>query len=307
MKIALLKIIGVGLFIWVLSKIDRTELVLYLVDANWLLLGVALCFQFLIYCVKTLRWHLFVRSAEVQTSLLESWKLLNIGVFLANITPGKLGEFGKSAYLMTAGIPKAHAIGLIILDRLMDIFVILLIAIASVGILFGWVWSLAALALASLLLPLVSWVLITSITARNTLEFVGLQRFIPSFTTLTLALTLTFISWSIYFVWAILIARSVGIETPIHILVSAFTLTGILSLLPIAPSGLGTRDVALLTFLAPYGIESANTIALSMLMLASILLSCTLGGWYALHDKKLRTSLHEKRQLDTTGRRQTLG
>lgn len=307
MKTTLLKIIGVALFIWVLSKIDLAELAQYITSANWPLLGVSFFVQYLIYAVKTVRWHIFVRSTEVQTSVWESWKLFNIGIFFANITPGKLGEFGKSAYLITAGVPKAHAVGLIILDRLMDIMVILVIAIVSIGILFGWVWSLAGLACASLLLPIISWIIISSITARNTLDFFGLKRFVPSILTLALTLALTLISWSIYFVWAILLARSIGIDTSIHVLIAAFTLTGILSLLPIAPSGLGTRDLALLTLLAPYGVEAANTVALAMLMFISILLSSTLGGWYALRDTKLRTSLHEKRQLDTTGSSSTLG
>ena len=56
-------------------------------------------------------------------------------------------------------------------------------------------------------------------------------------------------------------------------------------MLPIAPSGLGTRDVALLTLLAPFGVQPEEAVALAMLMFASIVLSCPLGGYYWLTAK----------------------
>lgn len=283
-KMTWLKIIGVMLFIWVLAQIDREELLRHIINADWVLLISSFFIQYFIYAAKATRWHFLVRSTGVPTSLSQSWRMFNIGIWLANITPGKLGELGKSGYLIIAGLPKVQAISLVIMDRLFDTAVILLIAIVSVGLLFGWPWSLALLALASLTLPLLSWLLFTSVKLRQLLETVGLQNLLPTLRTCNMALLATFVGWLIYFVWAVLLARSVGIEVPAHILIAVFTLTGILSLMPIAPTGLGTRDLALLTLLAPYGVDSSKTVALSMLMLVSILLSCSLGGWYALRD-----------------------
>ena len=71
-----------------------------------------------------------------------------------------------------------------------------------------------------------------------------------------------------------------GIDLPAPVLIAAFTVAGILSLLPIAPAGLGTRDAALLAILLPYGISTHQIVSLSILMFMSILLGSMIGAWY---------------------------
>ena len=290
MKLKLLKIIGVAAFIWVLTTINRAELLEYMGETHIIVFSGAFFLQYGIYAMKALRWHMFVRSAGIQTSYKQSWNLYNIGVFLANITPGKLGEFGKSAYLTQAGLPKAQAIGIVLLDRCMDVLVIFFLAIASAGILFGWMWFAVGLLIALFCTPLLVWGISSSIVARNTLAMFGLQTFIPSIKNLLVALCITILAWAVYFAWATLVALSVGITVPVHILIAAFTITGILSLLPIAPSGLGTRDIALLHLLAPFGVIAPQAVALSLLMFVSIILSGILGLWYWLHTKTTQQS-----------------
>jgi glycosyltransferase 2 family protein len=278
-----MKLIGIGIFLWILLQIDRTELLETIGSTNGSLFITSFALLYLLYVMKTLRWHLFVRSAGIDASFSESWKLFHIGFFLSTITPGKIGEFGKSIYLVKSGMPKTQAIGIVILDRLCDIAVILLLTIAAIGILFGWPYAVLLLAIELLCCPIIIWILSTSFTLRTLLHTFGYQTFIPSLRTLTLTLTLTLLGWILYFTWAMLIARSIGIETPLHVLMSAFTLTGIVSLLPIAPSGLGTRDITLLTLLAPYGVAAPQIVSLSFLMFVSILLSSVVGMryWYS--------------------------
>jgi uncharacterized protein (TIRG00374 family) len=85
---------------------------------------------------------------------------------------------------------------------------------------------------------------------------------------------------------AVLVARSLGIDTPIYILVAAFTVTGIVSLIPIAPAGLGTRDAALMWLLSGYGVEAHQAIALSFIMFVCLILSNMLGMTYFLSNKR---------------------
>ena len=94
-------------------------------------------------------------------------------------------------------------------------------------------------------------------------------------TTLTTFLHLVF-----YLTWAILVARSIGIDIPLISLSAIFMIAGTIAVLPVAPSGLGTRDAALVTMLASYGISTEQAVALAFLMFISIILSGSLGAWY---------------------------
>ena len=84
----------------------------------------------------------------------------------------------------------------------------------------------------------------------------------------------------VYFELLIIVATAIGIQLPWMVLIAALTLTGILSLVPIAPSGLGTRDAALLLFLTPYGITAEQAVSLALVMFASIIVSGIPGGIY---------------------------
>lgn len=161
----------------------------------------------------------------------------------------------------------AASVMLVIIDRLIDIFAIAIIAIPSIGILFGVHWSM--IILTCLVLGLIP---VRFIWRRIPFSIEGKM--------IALSFLATTVSWALYFLWAILIAYSVDIHLPIHILIAVFTITGILSLVPIAPAGLGTRDAALIAFLLPYGIAPEQAISLAFFMFISMIFNSITGGYY---------------------------
>jgi len=273
-----LRIIGIALFIWIVMGIDHQQLILTIKQAHIPFLILALFLQLLVYTAKTLRWHTMVRSTGIQPTFLDSWRLYNIGVFLATITPAKLGEFGKAAYLKKEGLSPVIGIVLVIADRLADVIVISLLSIVGVGILFGMTWSLIAILLV-VLLCLITLLIWSRMSGEYKLLIkMTIFTLMPEKKTISMALFYTVLSWIFYFGWAIYIAYSIDITVNIPVLISVFTITGILSLLPIAPAGLGTRDAALLTLLASYGVISSQAVALALLMFCSILIMGIPGG-----------------------------
>lgn len=274
--INLLKLIGIALFVWIVSRIDRASLMDYIIQSDKNLLGTSFGIIFVLYFVKTVRWHFLVRSAGQKNSLHESWKIFNIGVFLGMVTPAKLGELGRAAFLAKKGMKLPIAFAISILDRIADVIVIALLGVAAVAILFGV--PLFKIALVSgIIFTLIGFVLLQKIALPKWVN--DLQK-LATLQSIVIILMLTLIGWSFYFLWALLLATSIGITIEPLILVATFTATGIVSMLPIAPSGLGTRDAALLTLLAPYGIEPSQAVALALFMFVSIVLSSVLGGIY---------------------------
>lgn len=263
-----LKLFGILLFVLIVSRIDRSVLFVHLQKTNLPILIAAFPVLLLMYVCKTARWRAIVRALGVRSTLRDSWEIYNIGIFLGVMTPGKIGELGRAAYLKTAGMSNARAIGAAIFDRGMDIVMIGLLAIGALGILFGPRWT--GLGMVAVLFVLVLIRRYSSLLPR------------VSRTCVYPVILWTICSWSLYFTWALLVARATGIDIPATVIIAAFTLTGIIVLIPIAPSGLGTRDAALITLLAPYHIATEQAVALAFLMFISIVLSSTIGGYYYL-------------------------
>ncbi len=270
-----LKLIGVLLFVWIVANIDARALITEITQADTGMLALSFPLVFLIYFFRTQRWKELVHVGGIAMPFKKHWEIMNVGIFLACILPGKVGEMGKAAYLKAKGMRMATAVIITILDRAIDTAFVGLIAAVGAGLLFGWQWTLVAAA-GILIAVMVAFLF------RDRLK--SAATYLPPRLILPVIIWTGF-AWTIHFVWAIMLARAVGIDTAIPVLIAVLTFTGMLSLLPIAPSGLGTRDAALILLLAPYGVPAEQAVALAFLMFVSIILSGLLGGYYFMRGK----------------------
>ncbi|OGJ56329.1 hypothetical protein A3D88_01565 [Candidatus Peribacteria bacterium RIFCSPHIGHO2_02_FULL_52_16] len=283
----LLRVFGVLVFIWILLRIDRLALFQIITRANLLLIVLALGSTFLSYGCKAMRWHLLQHAAGLKPDLRASWRTYMIGIFLSVVTPGKVGDLGRAAYLKHAGASLSVALAITFADRILDIATIATLAALSVW----WLWGVQAGLIAGssflgiLLVGYIAW--------RHGSHIV--RRLVPqlSFPTVdTKSLSLLFVStvcgWVLYFVWAILLAYAIGIMLPVATLIAIITIAGIVALIPISPSGFGTRDAALITLLAPYNIPSEGAVALAFLMFSTIVISALPGLWEWLRNPARR-------------------
>ncbi len=283
----LLKIGGVVLFIWILSRIDRSALLLHLRNAEPIGIAASFLGLFLMYTLKAARWHVLVRTTGLTPSWMDSWHLFNIGIFLGAITPASMGEMGRAAYLRRMGLHTGTALAIPFIDRIADVIIMGAVGVWGVWLLFGWQWSLLAASAGMIVLAtiLFLWQRATGLRAKEWLAFIGILSQ-PS--SLMSIFFWTVLSWIAYFGWTFLLAGSIDINVSPPVLMAALTLTGILVFIPIAPSGLGTREAALITFLTPYGVPSTQTVTLSLLMFTSIILSVLPGALYWLRNRQLQ-------------------
>ncbi len=280
----LLKLIGIALFIGIITRLDRNNIALYVLKGNIILLLTAQCTLFGVLGIKSLRWHTLAEAAGAKRQKNVSWREFMIGVFLSTFTPAKLGDFGKVAYLKSGGVGAKTAALLVIIERMADIIVLVPLAIVGAGILaqnqgviIGTLGLIGVIALVSLL-------------SRFWKTFAAALRYCLGHHALSSVLLTTMGGWALHFLWAIVIARSLGIVTSIPVLVAALTGASFLNALPIAPSGLGTREAALLTLLAPYNIEPEHIVALALLMFVQLLIAAIPGGYYWIHTKTPKTA-----------------
>ncbi|MBU0976036.1 flippase-like domain-containing protein [Patescibacteria group bacterium] len=276
----LMRLIGIVIFIWILSRISFSHLGTVLSQVNIPLLLLSFAIIFVIYFIKMLRWHYLVKQTELSPSLKESWYIYNIGIFLASITPAKLGEIGRASYLVKAGLNKKTSIGIVIVDRIADVIITSFLLIIACVFIFGWLITTIVLMFLSALIASLFILEKKKQFVKNIKSSMPFFKKILKFDTATYVLLLTIVNWIVYYMWAILVARSVGIEVSSGILVLVFTIAGTIAVLPIAPSGLGTRDIALITLLTPYGVPMEQIVILALLMFTTPFISSILGLWY---------------------------
>lgn len=150
-RLLFVSLLGLAVFVALLAWGDFRGVAGALAGFSWGLLPIALGLVLFNYSVRFLKWQYFlhvigVRDLPVRSSLL---------VFLAGlgmtITPGKVGEWLKSYFLLTRhGIPVAQTAPIVLAERLTDGFGLILLA--SAGLLLvreGWL-LLAVLAVMGL-------------------------------------------------------------------------------------------------------------------------------------------------------------
>ena len=100
---------------------------------SWAAVGVLLAVSLVNYVARALRWHLFVRTIGLETSLSTSFQHF-IGGFAMSVTPGRLGELIRMRWLRRhTGQPFERTAPLLLVDRAMDLGAMALLLALAVG------------------------------------------------------------------------------------------------------------------------------------------------------------------------------
>lgn len=276
----LLKCIGIVLFIGILLHVDLTNVAAYYLQADVSLLVLGLAVLLGALGAKALRWHILATAAGARHGKEDSWREFMIGVFLSTFTPAKLGDFGKVAYLKKEGVGTKTGALLVVMERVADIVILLPFAALSAVILA----QKQGLIIGSLVTA--GMLLCTALVAQYWSKFRAAILYCIRHHALLNVLLTTFAGWMLHYLWVICLAQALEITVSIPILIAAMTTATMLNALPISPSGLGTREAALLAVLLPYGVDAERIVALSTMMLLQLIILAVIGGWYWIRDVK---------------------
>jgi uncharacterized protein (TIRG00374 family) len=291
--IKILSLIGIALFIVILSRINLGALADILSHTSIFFLILALMVNCIAIILKAQKWKIIVNSIKPDFSLTESIKAFFVGFAFSTVTPAKLGDFVKILYINDDRCGLGKCISSVVIDRLIDI--ILLFSIAFIGILgFSVFYHIEILSISTILLiiagiaaglyivlhrPLLSILLrpFFSIFVPGHLKdkislyyddfFRGLFTFSRDHARFFSSVAVGIISWIPPFIYGYLLALSIGIDTGVLFFVLIIPVLSLLDLLPISISGIGTRDVALIFLFGLKGISPEQAVAFSLLYL----------------------------------------
>ena len=271
----------VAVVIWsgperVWSELSRADLP-YVLGAIALAIPLAL--------IKGLRWQLLLRRGVIGFG--ESTGMYAMGMSMAAVTPGHLGDFVKVATLMKRGMAMGSAIAYNVVDRLLD--VIALLAVGYLGTI--WVGNRLAGDFAGVHVSLiaVAAALAVGVALRRVIVGFLMERLVPRrhreavraslrevvsglrqtrLPTVALIVGLTAGFWMVQFWAGWLCARALGMDVPFWYLSACIAVATVASFVPITVAGAGTRDAVFIVLLGQIGFGEAQVVALSGLVLA---------------------------------------
>lgn len=260
----LLRLLGIALFVYILSSVDLDALWQHLgkVSRDFLLLGIL--FQVVLLFLKAIRWHVLNNGSTQRQDIFRSFGEFFESYAYGVITPGRLGELVKAGHareknkVMETGIRVA-------VERGFDLGIFVMIAGAALYFIFeekaaGIIALLTFLAGFGVFLLAI--VLMRSASATRVIEKIANR--IPF---LKLQLSLNFRRrkghirfWVIllslasnlsYFISCYFLAQGLSFEQSFMYISGAVAMAGLLNMLPVTVMGLGTREGVFLLLFKP--------------------------------------------------------
>lgn len=307
----MLRLVGILLFIIILSNIDLGKSLRLLRDTDLSVFFLAALLLIPLYLLRVLRWNFLLRSQGVDYPIISTLLVVLSSNFIGFTTPGRVGELAKVFYLRNdLGIPYSSVLPTVLLDRLFDVYTLLAFGV------FGFIrYSLldklgyvsVLLLLIVMIFPLfVLWDKISHRIFSTVLRMSFLKKhrsrvlaFLDDFydgirlllnVKLTVGFLLTVGAYLVLFYLCDLLAASAGIELDLLTVVFFVSVANILSYMPISISGIGTRDASFIFLFAQIGKSMEEAVVFSTLILICFYIMGGLAGFICFTIKPVQIS-----------------
>jgi uncharacterized protein (TIRG00374 family) len=281
-----LRYLGFVAFAFLIWYVGPRNLFQALAGTNLSYLLAALVLNLPLIALKTWRWQVLLLGAGIRLPFVAASRAYAASIFLGCLTPGRLGEFVKAAYVsQNVQVEVGKALPSVFIDRLFDLYFLLMLGLIglfhySLASEVGSLWSLVLLVVALFALPallsapwLGHWLRRSPAIGnlkdswRETLLEIHGQ--LAALTTATLArgFGLTSLAYLVFFFQCQMGAWATGVEIPFVDLVLVMSVTNLLTFLPVSISGIGVRDLSLIVLLGRFGIGRAQAVAFSLAIL----------------------------------------
>lgn len=305
-----LKLIGLGLLVWILFTIDLGKAVLTLGALHlWWLLGYLVASMSVIF-LRIGRLGVCLRRMEHPLPFSDRYVSTLEPALLGIVTPGRLGEFARAGYLRARGVPLLDALVLSLVERAVDFGMLCVVGLAGCVYIFGQnSYRLPLMVAILLLVPVCSLLALYALDLRRltgVLAQLGLrllpERYLPRgiasatgmqevfLRTLGPHLLFSGLAFALSLLQIYCLAEAFSFVADMLVVLFSYSSSTLVSLLPISFAGLGTRDTTYIFILGREGILREQALIFSLLdgifMPVVSELALLLPAWFYLFWKK---------------------
>ena len=293
-----IQVLGVVIFAILLYKINVLKLIPVFRNADVYLIGVSVLLAIPSMLLRAIRWNLLLRIQGINYSLKDAVSVYLAGWYLGIVTPGRTGDFIKVLYVRKEkSVSYGKAFVSVLIDRFFDLTLIVIVAILGIcflslfarlsyvslgllGVIVLLFGSLFNDKILNRILRSVDCVLLKKYRDRMQFHFNDFAADINKLKNIKLLLPvlLTILAYGVTFFQCYLIALALHIDLSFFYIAFAVSIAGIIALVPISFSGIGTRDATLIFLFGLSGIASQKALSFSLLYLAVFILAIGLWG-----------------------------
>lgn len=246
----------------------------------------ALILNFPLVALKALRWRLLMQAAGIHVGPWTALRTYFASLFIGFLTPGRVGEFVKAAYVSSKTQAKlSKTLPSAVMDRLLDLYVLTAIGIPGV-VRYGLVpdreglWWLVAMVVLFLVPLLLVATGKTLKRLKDSEPVLRLREKLPEpiveavvqMASLTVEVSLTcvgitILAYLVFFLQCEIGAWAVHLHISFVDMILVMSVTSLVSLIPVSVAGIGVRDLSLIVLLGKIGASNAQALAFSMMIL----------------------------------------
>ena len=278
--------------------IDWGQFFSRLEKGHWQLFAVAVLVVEVALVIGGLRWHVFLRAGEVQTTVPQTLRAYGIGMFANNFLPtGFGGDAARAVVIAPAAPSMARAVASVVVDRITALACLVIVAWLAVAVAPDDVpGSLVGLLGAMTLVGVALALALTLVARRGRLpgagtfrrlnrplaemwKAVGGRKAARSVLARTTLLGLLYQGMMVLASW--ILARAIDLDLSFSLLAVVSPLVIVATLIPISIAGFGVREGGYVALLATAGVSAPDATLLSLLSVAALAIA-TLPGAVAL-------------------------
>lgn len=283
-----LKLVGVGILLWLVSQADIEHVGTILVTADPFLVLLSLCLLSIHLLVKFSRFKYLIARMGIFLSFKKTVHYSLAANYLSFITPGRVGELSKAYFIhKNNGAPLNKLLASSVMDRLFDAYVLILVSLSGLALsdVLSNIYSIVCFIIFFLFLAF-------PLFLRTNLGRGLMPRFVQCFkinrfrvnmlfshlknfwVELSVLFDVGFIigvlisagAYSLFFTSCYVMAISVGITLSFFKISFFVACATILSFLPISFAGIGTREASLIFLFSTESISRESALAFSTLI-----------------------------------------
>jgi uncharacterized protein (TIRG00374 family) len=282
-----IRLLGVGLLMLLLWKLDTGRTFALLRHVAPLLLAAAIILNVPQILLKAVRWRELLRCHGIRYPVGAAALSYFGSIFIGLLTPGRLGEFVKAFHVNhDCDVQVGRAFSSVLVDRLFDLYALLLFGGSALLSTAHTQGSLMALAYTALILTLPVFALLHDRVFAaleglgRRLGSMGRRLFAPQSWLMELrtymrelpasaivsAAVLTIFAYAIFFGQCYLLVLALRMKITFLQTCFAVSLGSLVTLIPVSISGLGTREAAVVAYLGTAGVAAEAALGYSLLV-----------------------------------------
>ena len=302
-----LPIIGILLFIYILSKVNIVNVFQEIRQVNIYFLLISIFFVFLMILSETIKWFTIAFFQDIKIPFKEAFKINIMSNFYGFVTPSKLGSVIRAEYIKKYTDDNiGKGLFNFVIDKILDICSIIFIAIIF-SFVFKDKFDLPISIFFTLFLLLFLGLLFfikkersefvlrifyrkfvpKKLRKKARMTFDSFYENVPKKRYFILFFFFNLINWIVIYSMTYFVGLSLGIDLPFIFYLAILPIGTLITLIPISINGLGTREATLISLFALFGIESAKVFSMSIVSLIIAGIIPAIIGIFLIFKKRL--------------------